>query len=377
MNSLSNLTADAYSVLQTAADKSTIAKSLELVSQLKFKEPQNDSHCLNFNNNIKNDPELNIRNDDDGEDEDYDDGASAQDYYNCNIDEPLLSNQDIAFNLQTPPIVPNYLNYHYVCESGSRLLFLSVYWIKKVPAFKLFNEETQVTILRTCWVELFAVGLAQCAQSLSLDAIMSSMVQYLKACIEEEKILPQKIKRMSEHICKLQEFLHGMAALELDDYEFAYLKMITIFNSGENNICCVLWLGLTIFFTLFPGSIGISTHHRPKIERIQEIALIHLKNYCKQKSTLGQSISGGNQNTSSRLGDRFTKMLLRLTSLRALDSEVFEDLFFTNLIGQIEIDNVIPYILRLGGAGVSNYQPSPWREFLKHFYFSSQVKTEN
>lgn len=46
-------------------------------------------------------------------------------------------------------------------------------------------------------------------------------------------------------------------------------------------------------------------------------------------------------------------MLLRLTSLRALDSEVFEDLFFTNLIGQVEIDNVIPYILRLGGAGVS------------------------
>lgn len=189
---------------------------------------------MNFNNNIKSDPELNIPNDDDGDDDDDDDGASAPDYYNCSIDEPLLSNQDISFNLQTPPLVPNYLNYHYVCESGSRLLFLSIYWIKKVPAFKLFNEETQVTILRTCWVELFAVGLAQCAQSLSLDAIMSSMVQYLKTCIEEEKIPPQKVKRMSEHICKLQEFLHGMAVLELDDYEFAYLKMITIFNSGEN-----------------------------------------------------------------------------------------------------------------------------------------------
>lgn len=233
-NSLNNLTADTYSVLQTAADKNIIAKSLELVSQLKFNEPHQNSQCLNFNNNIKVDPELNMPHDNDGEDDDDDDGASAEDYNHCSIDEPLLSNQDITFNLQTPPIVPNYLNYHYVCESGSRLLFLSVYWIKKVPAFKLFNEETQVTILRTCWVELFAVGLAQCAQSLSLDAIISSMVQYLKSCIEEEKILPQKVKRMSEHICKLQEFLHGMTALELDDYEFAYLKMITIFNSGEN-----------------------------------------------------------------------------------------------------------------------------------------------
>lgn len=248
MNSLNNLTADAYSVLQTAADKNIIAKSLELVSQLKFKEPHSNSQC--FNNNIKADPELNIPNDEDGEEDDDDDngGASAQDYYNGSIDEPLLSNQDISFNLQTPPIVPNYLNYHYVCESGSRLLFLSVYWIKKVPAFKLFNEETQVTILRTCWVELFAVGLAQCAQSLSLDAIMSSMVQYLKTCIEEEKILPQKVKRMSEHICKLQEFLHGMAALELDDYEFAYLKMITIFNSGENIGYVLLCIGINNIF---------------------------------------------------------------------------------------------------------------------------------
>lgn len=74
---------------------------------------------------------------------------------------------------------------------------------------------------------------------------------------------------------------------------------------------------------------------------------------------MGQSISGGSQSSSSMIGDRFTKMLLRLTSLRALDSEVFEDLFFTNLIGQVEIDNVIPYILRLGGAGVSNYQQLP------------------
>lgn len=128
---------------------------------------------------------------------------------------------------------------------------------------------------------------------------------------------------------------------------------------------------------LFVGSIGISAHHRPKIERIQEIALHHLKNYCKQKSAL--CVSGGNQNSSARLEDRFTKMLLRLTSLRALDSEVFEDLFFTNLIGQVEIDNVIPYILRLGGAGVSSFDQLPHRKkvFNQNSISLLQVKTEN
>lgn len=56
---------------------------------------------------------------------------------------------------------------------------------------------------------------------------------------------------------------------------------------------------------------------------------------------------------ATHAGDRFPKLLLKLTTLRALDAEIIEDLFFTNLIGQVQIETVIPYILKLGGAGVS------------------------
>ena len=33
----------------------------------------------------------------------------------------------------------NYLNVHLICETASRLLFLSVHWVKAIPAFSLLR----------------------------------------------------------------------------------------------------------------------------------------------------------------------------------------------------------------------------------------------
>lgn len=44
------------------------------------------------------------------------------------------------------------------------------------------------------------------------------------------------------------------------------------------------------------------------------------------------------------------RLLLRLPPLRALEPQVLEELFFAGLIGQVQIDSVIPYILRMGSS---------------------------
>lgn len=49
---------------------------------------------------------------------------------------PILLENNMSFNLQIPGPVPPYLNVHYICESGSRLLFLSVHWAKNIPSFQ-------------------------------------------------------------------------------------------------------------------------------------------------------------------------------------------------------------------------------------------------
>lgn len=48
--------------------------------------------------------------------------------------------------------------------------------------------------------------------------------------------------------------------------------------------------------------------------------------------------------------DRLGKLLLRLPALRQLSPSIMEELFFTGLIGNVEIDSIIPYILRLDTA---------------------------
>lgn len=118
-NTLNNLTTEASNVLQSTIDKNIISQALDLISKIQ-NETHNNNQTPNFNNNFK----------DEIDDDDFND---------LNLDDPLLSEQDITFNLQPPTLVPAYLNVHYVCESGSRLLFLSIYWAKRIQAFKVLR----------------------------------------------------------------------------------------------------------------------------------------------------------------------------------------------------------------------------------------------
>ena len=43
------------------------------------------------------------------------------------------------FKLCSPSLMPSYLNVHFICETASRLLFLSVHWVRSIPAFSLLT----------------------------------------------------------------------------------------------------------------------------------------------------------------------------------------------------------------------------------------------
>lgn len=47
----------------------------------------------------------------------------------------LISDMMVNFRLATPSPLPAYLNAHFICETASRLLFLSVHWVRSIPAF--------------------------------------------------------------------------------------------------------------------------------------------------------------------------------------------------------------------------------------------------
>ncbi|XP_049806444.1 orphan steroid hormone receptor 2-like isoform X1 [Schistocerca nitens] len=225
----------------------------------------------------------------------------------------LVQDHHISFNLQTPSPMPAYLNVHYICESASRLLFLSVHWARSLPAFQLLSSDTHVALLRACWAELFTLGLAQCSEVLSLSSILSSIIGHLQTSVTQESISARHVKQVTDHICKLQEYVNSMNRLQIDEHEYAYLKAITLFSADQ------------------PG-----LHTRRQVEKFQEKAFRELRTYVTQ--------------TFPEDSDRFPRLLLRLPPLRALQPKVVEELFFAGLIGSVQIDSVIPYILRMDGG---------------------------
>ncbi|XP_054733378.1 nuclear hormone receptor HR78 isoform X1 [Anastrepha obliqua] len=234
----------------------------------------------------------------------------------CVFDNEILSSAQATFNLQAPSLVSAYLNLHYICETGSRIIFLSVYWMRKIAVFDQLDGRTQIKLLRASWPGLLAIALAQ-VRSLSVNTIITTLVANVRQLAEVDKIEPQKIRKLSEHIARLHSYIHDTLALELDDMEFAFLRLAISFNphmllrNRERNV-------------------------RDFVRRVQLYVLSSLRKH------IACQLSNEDQ-----AEERFSTLIITLLPLAALESEIIEELFFSSLIGQVQIDNMIPYILTL------------------------------
>ncbi|KAG7281047.1 hypothetical protein CRUP_016679 [Coryphaenoides rupestris] len=227
------------------------------------------------------------------------------------LEGPLLSDGHVHFKLMMPLPVPEYLNVNYICESASRLLFLSMHWARTIPAFQaLAGHDNDINLMKACWNELFALGLAQCSNIMNVGTILGAIINHLQASLQEEKLSPERVKVVMEHIWRMQEFCNGMSKLSPDTYEYAYLKAIVLFSPDHPGIDNIL-----------------------QIECFQEKAYMELQDYV----------------TRSYPEDtyRLSKLLLRLPALRLMSAAVTEELFFAGLIGNVQIDSIIPYILKM------------------------------
>ncbi|XP_029911532.1 nuclear receptor subfamily 2 group C member 2 [Myripristis murdjan] len=238
------------------------------------------------------------------------------------VEGPLLTDSHVSFKLTMPSPMPEYLNVHYICESASRLLFLSMHWARSIPAFSALGQEANTSLVRASWNELFTLGLAQCAHVMNLSTILAAIINHLQSSIQDDKVSGDRVKQVMEHIWKLQEFCNSMTRVETDSYEYAYLKAIVLFSPDH------------------PGLDSSS-----QIEKFQEKALMELQDYV--------------QKTYPDDAYRLTRILTRLPALRLMSSSITEELFFTGLIGNVSIDSIIPYILKMETAEYSSQDSDP------------------
>nr|XP_045008596.1 nuclear receptor subfamily 2 group C member 1 isoform X2 [Jaculus jaculus] len=222
---------------------------------------------------------------------------------------PLLSES----HLTMPSPMPEYLNVHYIGESASRLLFLSMHWAFSIPSFQALGPENSISLVKAYWNELFTLGLAQCWQVMNVATILATFVNCLHSSLQQDKMSPEKRKLLMEHIFKLQEFCNSMVKLCIDGYEYAYLKAIVLFSPDH------------------PG-----LENMEQIEKFQEKAYVEFQDYITR--------------TYPDDTYRLSRLLLRLPALRLMNATITEELFFKGLIGNVRIDSVIPHILKMEPA---------------------------
>ncbi|KAJ8679247.1 hypothetical protein QAD02_015034 [Eretmocerus hayati] len=228
--------------------------------------------------------------------------CDAEEDWNCG---QLLFERHMHFELRAPSPAPAYLSMHYICESAARLLFLSVHWARGIPAFQGLPSEIQNMLVRNSWGQLFTLGLAQCAYTLSLPSILTWIINHIQTSIAQEKMTANKIKSVTEHICRLQDCVSSLHKLQLDSVEYAYLKALALFSS--DNVLAGVW--------------------RKRVHILQETAWTELQ---------------------QRVGsERLPRLLLRLAPLRSINPRILEDLFFAGLIGRVSVASVVPYILTM------------------------------
>ncbi|KAL8606149.1 hypothetical protein ACOMHN_067132 [Nucella lapillus] len=233
---------------------------------------------------------------------------------------PLLTEAYFQFTLTTPSPMPAYLNIHYICESASRLLFLSMHWTRSLPCFQMLSADTQTTLVRWCWSELFTLGLAQCSQIMCLPTILAAILNHLQTSLQngEDKSSQDKVKGVMDHIVRLQDYITSMTQLQVTSAEFAYLKALVLFSPDN-------------------PSLSSRRHMDHLQERIQR-EFVHM--------LVSTSADGSLTAASNRLA----RLMLRLVPLKTFVATTMEELFFAGLIGNVQIDNIIPYILRMETA---------------------------
>lgn len=233
----------------------------------------------------------------------------------------LIDENAIQFKIQIPNLLPKM---HFVCEIGSRVLFKTIDWIRDLQVFQFFSTDAQSEILRSNWIDLLIIGIAQiCTTSQQQHLkpmIISTLLNYVKSLIilsekNDEKVMKgRKMKKMMSNIMMLNKFIDILSAMELDTIEFAHLRLISFFN---------------------PNKIYLSSD--VKLKKYQEKIIESLRNY--QKSS-----------TNYMVDDRLLSIFQSLTILPSFDVKIIEKLFFNILVDFIRIDSIIPYIVNLNSG---------------------------
>lgn len=316
--------------------------------------------------------------------------ANEKKYWTDLCGELMITDCQAEF-IVTPPTLP--FSSNYVSQSLSRLLLYTFDWIKSSNnVFKLLNTDVKTVLLQRNWFELFALGMSQCSKPLSLNNLLANLNLKFQGKMDE-----RKNTLINEQLFYLQNFINECDQLKISTIEYAYLRLISLFDSDSLNLN---------YFTQLQNQFDINGNHteaylnaqkllscRDQVKSYRMLACRQLRdhinstqNRVKLESGVGskdggESPSGGgtpkpsteDESTPSNKpmtmmdlmdessgscgadSERFERLMLRMASLKRINASLVEELFFRDVIGNVQIDSIIPSII---GPSSQNDPPS-------------------
>ena len=195
-------------------------------------------------------------------------------------DRPLLEPAHLQFNLSipaAPALGPTTPSIHFVCETASRLLFKTLHWVRSIQSFSLLKLSLQIELVRRSWASLFVLGLSQLARQTSIPSLLSLVVSHQQARLAGDTSL--NVAEVAETVCKIHQFVKGLARLELDDAEFGFLKAIILFSEGKTRYIQYTTHRVLIFLRIL--SIWSIFYHLSMYSCIQYLSFFDYRLICR------------------------------------------------------------------------------------------------
>ncbi|CAF1452336.1 unnamed protein product, partial [Adineta ricciae] len=241
-------------------------------------------------------------------------------HYWRQVDRPLITAESSTFTI-TPPSPPSNRDAQpsnsFICESASRILFQSIDWIKSNPCFQTLDTNIQITLIQNNWLAMFILSLVQCSPIVNLTNILSTLLTKKADNFDSNKY---------HQIRRIQSLLYEFDRLQVTATEYAYLKLISIFNPNNSVECMRVY---------------------DQIDAYRILSYKELQDYLNDRLV-----------STSFDECRIGRILLKLASLPEFDTNIIEEIFFVGLIGSVQIHKIIPCILKMNVVSTSSLPPT-------------------
>ncbi|XP_009666707.2 nuclear receptor subfamily 0 group B member 2-like [Struthio camelus] len=198
------------------------------------------------------------------------------------------------------------------CRRASEVLLKTSAFIRNLPSFYHMPWEDQVTLIQQNWAPLFVLGLAQEGVDFELREISApSLLKKIllnQSSMASDELGSSSLGASLAEVQKMKNLLWKLWNLDISAKEYAYLKGIILFNSGQHVLKCL-----------------------PYVQTLQQEARQALMEFISMMF-------------NRHLG-RFAWILQLLNSLQDIDADAIEELFFRSILGEVTLNELLLEIL--------------------------------